>query len=76
VVSPEGLQQKVDYFYCEECKMHVPCIRVQPGVWEVQCSRCVGECMVCVCHLADFCFGQGKTPVRIHMSVVKGAGKP
>ena len=67
----EELKQNVDYIYCEECKHHVPCIRVEPGVWEVQCPRCVGECALCGCHLAGYCFGQGKTPVPKHMYVVK-----
>ncbi len=40
------LQQNVDYFYCDECKKHIPCIRLEPGVWEVQCARCVGECIL------------------------------
>lgn len=58
----QELRQKVDYFYCDECKMHVPCIRVEPGVWEVQCSNCVGECALCQCHLVNYCFGKGKAP--------------
>ncbi len=47
------------------------CIRREPGVWEVQCARCVGECMLCDCHLAGYCLGKGKTPVKTHMYVVK-----
>ena len=65
------LQQNVDYFYCVECKKHIPCIRLEPGVWEVQCARCVGECMLCDCHLAGYCLGKGKIPVKTHMYVVK-----
>jgi hypothetical protein len=67
----EELKHDVDYIYCQECKHHVPCIRVEPGVWEVQCPRCVGECALCGCHLAGYCFGQGKVPVQTHMYVVK-----
>ena len=68
------LRQNVDYIYCEECKKHVPCVRLEPGVWEVQCPRCVGECALCGCHLAGYCFGKGKVPVRTHMYVVKSQG--
>jgi len=66
----------VDYFYCEDCQKHVPCIRLEPGVWEVQCARCVGECGLCGCHLAGYCFGKGRVPVRTHMYVVKVEKKP
>ena len=69
------LQLKIDYFYCDECEKHVPCVRLEPGVWEVQCARCVGECGLCGCHLAGYCFGQGNVPVQAHMYVVKSEGK-
>ncbi len=70
------LRPGVDYFFCEECQKHVPCIRLEPGVWEVQCARCVGECGLCGCHLAGYCFGKGRVPVRTHMYVVKVGKKP
>ena len=69
------LQLKIDYFYCDECEKHVPCICLEPGVWEVQCSRCVGECGLCSCHLASYCFGKGNVPAQTHMYVVKSEGK-
>ncbi len=62
---------RVDYIYCDECHTHVPCLRLEPGVWEVQCPRCIGECAVCGCHLADYCFGKNGVAARIHMRVVK-----
>ena len=71
----EDMKHNVDYFYCDECKKHVPCIRLEPGVWEVQCSECVGECVLCGCHLAETCFGKGKVHVQAHMYVVKPKGK-
>jgi hypothetical protein len=71
-----GLQEKVDYFYCEECKEHIPCLRIEPGVWEVQCAKCIGECVVCGCHLAHYCFGNCSTPVEMRLRVVKLADKP
>ena len=40
-MTTEELQAHIDYFYCDECKKHVPCTRLEPGVWEVQCARCV-----------------------------------
>lgn len=70
-MTPNKLQQKVDYFYCDECKKHVPCIRLEPGVWEVQCSECVGECTMCGCHLSNYCFGKGSAPVQMRLRVVK-----
>jgi hypothetical protein len=72
----EELQPKVDYFYCEECKEHVPCIRVEVGVWEVCCSHCVGECSLCVCHLAEYCFGQGEVDALRRMFVTHIAAQP
>lgn len=67
----EELREKVDYFYCEECKEHVPCLRIEPGVWEVQCAKCIGECAVCVCHLAHYCFGKVGAPIEMRVRVVK-----
>ncbi len=64
------LQPNIDYFYCEECQKHVPCVRLEAGVWEVQCPRCVGECGLCSCYLAGFCFGKGRAPAMKHMYVV------
>ena len=54
-----SLQPRTDYFYCDECHKHVACVRVKPGVWEIQCPNCVGECALCGCHLAKLCFGKG-----------------
>jgi len=68
-------QPTIDYIYCEECGKHVPCVRLEPGVWEVQCANCVGECGLCGCHLVGYCFGKGKSPVRMHMYVVKPHSK-
>ncbi len=69
------LKPQVDYFYCWECKKHVPCIRLEPGVWDVQCARCVGECMLCDCHLAGYCLGKGQARVKTHMYVIKTVEK-
>ncbi len=69
------LQQEVDYIYCVECKEHVPCIPLEPGVWEVQCHRCVGECAMCRCHLATYCFGKGGVPIQMRFKLVESKGK-
>ncbi len=61
------LQPGVDYVYCDECKIHVACIPLEPGVWEVQCPKCVGECSMCHCHLATHCFGQGGVAMQIRI---------
>jgi hypothetical protein len=66
-----GLQARVDYIYCDECEKHVPCVRLEPGVWEVQCPECVGECALCSCHLVGYCIGKGSTPAKTHMFLVK-----
>lgn len=63
------LQPTVDYFYCDECKEHVPCARLEVGVWQVLCSRCIGECSRCGCHLAEYCFGQGEVDTLRRMYV-------
>ncbi len=67
----EELQPNIDYFYCEECKEHVPCVRVEVGVWQVLCTRCAGECGRCGCHLAKFCFGQGEVDALRKMYVAR-----
>jgi hypothetical protein len=69
-MSLQSLRPGVDYLYCDDCGHHVACIRLQPGVWEVQCSRCVGECGLCACRRTGSCLGKGKTPVQTHMYVV------
>lgn len=56
-----GLQSKVDYLYCDECKKHVPSTRVAPGVWKVECPQCIGECLLCECALAGYCFTPSET---------------
>ncbi len=75
-MSVKDLQPKIDYIFCDECQEHVPCVRLEPGVWEVQCPRCVGECALCGCHLSGYCFGKGKVPVQTHMYVVKSTHFP
>ena len=44
---------------------------LEPGVWEVQCPRCVAECALCGCPLAGYCFGKGNVPVQKYMDIVK-----
>jgi rubrerythrin len=55
--SPISMQEGVDYLFCPVCKIHVPCLRMETGGWEVQCPGCVGECGYCKCYLQRFCFG-------------------
>ena len=54
----EGLQEDVDYLFCPVCDKHIPCLRTETGHWEVCCPGCVGECGMCKCYLAPFCFGR------------------
>ncbi len=54
----ENLQENVDYLYCPVCEKHIPCIRTDTGYWEVTCPGCSGECGMCKCYLARFCFGR------------------
>ncbi len=70
------LQAGMDYVWCDECKVHVACIPLQPGVWEVQCPKCVGECSICHCHLATHCFGQGGVAMEIRIRAVKVTSRP
>jgi hypothetical protein len=68
-VDLRQLQPNVDYFYCGECGRHVACIRLEPGLWEVQCPRCVGECGLCSCSANGICQGKDGSPVQTHMHV-------
>ena len=67
VTNREG----VDYLWCDECHKHVPSIRLQPGVWEVQCPRCIGECGLCSCKLKGRCVGGQGDPVQSHLYIAK-----
>lgn len=59
----EALKPDVDYLFCEVCRIHVPCRRIQSGGWEVQCPGCAGECLLCKCYLNRFCIGtRGEFP--------------
>lgn len=55
--GPILMQAGIDYLFCPVCKIHVPCLRMDTGGWEVQCPGCVGECGLCKCYLQRFCFG-------------------
>ena len=63
------LQPNVDYLYCCECGRHVPSIRLETGIWEVQCPRCIGECGLCSCSAHGICQGKDGSPVQTHMHV-------
>lgn len=65
------LQPNLDYFYCSDCRKHVPCVRLSPGIWDIQCSRCMGECFLCRCSLSGQCFGKKSLPVQMHLYVVE-----
>lgn len=56
-LSHGALAENTDYLFCPVCKIHVPCLRVDTGGWEVQCPGCTGECGRCDCHLQRYCFG-------------------
>lgn len=71
LLNPQQLLPRVDYLYCPECGHHVGCTRLQAGVWEVQCPRCVGDCGLCSCITAGKCLGQDGFPVQTHMYVAK-----
>ena len=69
LLNPQQLLPGVDYLYCPDCGHHVGSIRLQPGVWEVQCSRCVGECSLCGCKTTGTCHGRDGAPVQTHTYV-------
>ena len=69
VLNPQQLMPGMDYLYCPDCAHHVGSIRLQPGVWEVQCSRCVGECGLCTCKTMGSCQGKDGNPVQTHTYV-------
>lgn len=70
LLKPQQLLPGVDYLYCPDCGQHVGCTRLQPGLWEVQCPRCVGECGLCGCDKTGTCHGQNGAAVPTHMYVV------
>ncbi len=63
----EDLQDNIDYLYCPVCKRHVPCLRTETGYWEVTCPGCTGECGLCKCYLARFCFGRREEFPPLHL---------
>lgn len=71
----QELRRGVDYLYCDDCGRHVACIPLENDTWEVQCSRCVGECGLCSCRTARQCLGKDGTPVDTHMHVAR-SGRP
>ena len=73
-MDPHQLQRKVDYLYCQACERHVPCVRLQAGVWEVQCPRCAGECGLCGCFRIGHCVGPNGVPVQTHTFVAATEG--
>ena len=70
LLNPQQLLPGVDYLYCADCGHHVGAIRLQTGVWEVQCPRCVGECGLCSCKTTRECRGRAGVAVGTHMYVV------
>ncbi len=69
LLNPQQLLPGLDYLYCPDCGHHVGCLRLQPGVWEVQCPRCVGECGLCGCKSTGSCQGKDGKPVQTHTYV-------
>lgn len=63
---PSRLARNTDYLYCTVCQVHVPCLRLPSGGWEVQCPGCAGECGMCHCHLQRFCFGSREQFPPVH----------
>ena len=69
LLNPQQLLPGVDYLYCPDCGHHVGSIRLPTGVWEVQCSRCVGECGWCGWETTGTCHGKDGAPVQTHTYV-------
>ena len=44
--------------YCNECKKDIPIEELEDGTIVVRCPKCVGECMLCDCHLVKECFAE------------------
>ncbi len=70
------LRPGVDYLFCETCGHHVACTPLEGDTWEVQCSRCVGECGLCSCRTAKQCLGKDGEPVDFHVHVARSARDP
>jgi hypothetical protein len=61
-----------DYFYCSECRRHVPCERLEGDTWEVQCSRCVGDCGLCDCNVTGEYRDKNGARVQFHIHIARG----
>ena len=42
--------------YCDDCQRDINVEELPDGSVLIHCPRCVGECMVCECHLKEKCF--------------------
>ncbi|MFQ6113902.1 MAG: hypothetical protein ACE5NG_07405 [bacterium] len=50
--------------YCDECKKDIPVEELDDGSIVIHCPKCIGECMLCDCHLAKECFPEAPS-VRV-----------
>jgi hypothetical protein len=69
------LRPGTDYLYCSECQRHVPCEPLEGDVWEVQCSRCVGECGLCSCRISGECLDKDGSRVQFHIHTAREIGR-
>jgi hypothetical protein len=66
------LRPGTDYLYCSECGRHVACAPLEGDVWEVQCSKCVGECGLCSCRVSGRCLDKSGSRVQFHIHIARG----
>lgn len=59
-------KQKTEIIYCIECQKEIQIEHLEDDSIIVLCPQCIGECMICDCHLVQECFSDVKNVKVIH----------
>lgn len=52
----DNVERIVKTIFCEDCQEDIPIEELEDGTVIVHCPKCIGECMLCQCHLVNECF--------------------
>lgn len=50
------MENNTRIIFCNECFQDIPIEELDDGTVIVHCPKCVGECIICDCHLVKECF--------------------
>lgn len=50
------MENIIRIIYCKDCQKDIPIEELVDGTIVVRCPRCIGECIICDCHLVKECF--------------------